>query len=93
MPKTPDLTSRLVILKKHPQEYASKYRDILISEPMTTHEALKIGKSAAKKHPLGIAGFAFIEGATAPATVELDCDTCNTRRQPQSVEMLKLLID
>jgi len=93
MPKTPDQTSRLVILNKHPQEYIPRYRDILVSEPMTTHEALKIGKSAAQKnYPLGVAGFVFIEGATAPATVKLDCDTCNTRRQTQSIEMLKFLL-
>lgn len=92
MPKTPDLTSRLIILNKHPQKYIPIARDLLVSEPMTSQQALEIGKMAVAKHPLGIAGFAFIEGAKAPATVKLNCPTCTARKQTQTVDMLKLLL-
>ena len=92
MSKTPDQTSRLIILNKHPQEYTPQYREILVSDPMTTNEALDIGKKAAKEYPAGIAGLAFIESVTAPATVTLNCDLCNTRKQPQSIPMVKLLL-
>lgn len=93
MPKTPDQNSRLVILNKYPKHYVPRYRDILVSEPMTKYEALELGQKAAEKHPIGVAGLGFIESVTAPATVEFDCDTCTTRRQPQSIEMLKFLFN
>ena len=93
MPKTPDQNPRLVILNKYPEHYAPRFRDILVSDPITTREALALGKKVNEKYyPIGVSGFAFIEGATDPAIVKLDCDTCDSRRQAHDIEYLKFLL-